>query len=150
MLEESPAASLLRGTRGKGPYDLEAACDAIVRFAALAVATNGILKAIEINPLIRIGARKRCWWEWMQYLNASRDPHFKSAALPMCACTTPFVDGHQRDYYCRVVEDCVGGSSLEAHQASLNAMEYLQAGARRPTEVMMEAFDAYRAKRKAA
>ena len=22
-----------------------------------------------------------------------------------------FVDGHQHDYYCRVVEDCVGGTS---------------------------------------
>lgn len=40
-----------------------------------------------------------------------------------------FVDGHQHDYYCRVVADCVGGTSPEAHQASLNAMEYLQAGA---------------------
>lgn len=40
-----------------------------------------------------------------------------------------FVDGHQHDYYCRVVADSVGGTSPEAHQASLNAMEYLQAGA---------------------
>ena len=40
-----------------------------------------------------------------------------------------FVDGHQHDYYCRVVSDCVGGTSPEAHEASLNAMEYLQAGA---------------------
>ncbi|MEO1733960.1 MAG: cysteine hydrolase [Pseudomonadota bacterium] len=40
-----------------------------------------------------------------------------------------FVDGHQHDYYCRVVGDCVGGTSPEAHQASLNAMEYLQTGA---------------------
>jgi nicotinamidase-related amidase len=40
-----------------------------------------------------------------------------------------FVDGHQHDYYCRVVSDCVGGTSIAAHQASLNAMEYLQEGA---------------------
>ncbi|MEM7710401.1 MAG: cysteine hydrolase [Pseudomonadota bacterium] len=40
-----------------------------------------------------------------------------------------FVDGHQHDYYCRVVADCVGGTSLAAHQASLDAMEYLQTGA---------------------
>lgn len=39
-----------------------------------------------------------------------------------------FVDGHQHDYYCRVAADCVSGTSLEAHQASLNAMEYLQGG----------------------
>lgn len=42
-----------------------------------------------------------------------------------------FVDGHQHDYFCRVIEDCVAGSSLEAHEASLKAMEYLQSGARR-------------------
>ena len=40
-----------------------------------------------------------------------------------------FVDGHQHDYYCRVVRDCVGGTSPEAHQAASNAMEYLQTGA---------------------
>ncbi len=41
-----------------------------------------------------------------------------------------FVDAHQHDYFCRVVEDCVAGSSLEAHEAALHAMEYLQTGAR--------------------
>ncbi len=40
-----------------------------------------------------------------------------------------FVDGHQHDYYCRVVEDSCGGTSEAAHQASINAMEYLQEGA---------------------
>ncbi len=30
-----------------------------------------------------------------------------------------FVDGHQHDYFCRVVEDCVAGSSWEAHEAAL-------------------------------
>lgn len=42
-----------------------------------------------------------------------------------------FVDGHQSDYYCRVIEDCVAGSCEAAHEASLRAMEYLQTGARR-------------------
>jgi nicotinamidase-related amidase len=37
-----------------------------------------------------------------------------------------FADAHQRDYRCRVVADCVGGSSLEAHDAALRAMHYLQ------------------------
>jgi nicotinamidase-related amidase len=55
-----------------------------------------------------------------------------------------FADAHQRDYYVRVVEDCVGGSSQEAHDASLNAMEYLQAGARRTTEEIVAAFAGYR------
>ena len=40
-----------------------------------------------------------------------------------------FVDGHQHDYHCRVVSDCVGGTSVAAHEASLAAMEYLQTGA---------------------
>jgi len=53
-----------------------------------------------------------------------------------------FVDGHQGDYYCRVVEDCVGGSSRAAHDAALNAMEYLQAGARRTTAEILAAFEA--------
>lgn len=52
-----------------------------------------------------------------------------------------FVDGHQGDYFCRVIEDCVGGSSLEAHQASLNAMEYLQAGAVRGLDEVMSAME---------
>lgn len=51
-----------------------------------------------------------------------------------------FADAHQRDFYVRVVEDCVGGSSLAAHDAALNAMEYLQTGARRTTEEVLEAF----------
>lgn len=42
-----------------------------------------------------------------------------------------FVDGHQHDYFCRVIEDCVAGSSSDAHEASLRAMEYMQTGARR-------------------
>jgi len=48
-----------------------------------------------------------------------------------------FVDAHQHDYYVRVVEDCVGGTSPEAHQASLNAMEYLQTGALRSAEAII-------------
>ena len=52
MLDETPAGELLRGTRGKGPYDLDAACRAIVTFSQFAVATGGTLKAVEINPLI--------------------------------------------------------------------------------------------------
>lgn len=50
-----------------------------------------------------------------------------------------FVDGHQHDYFCRVVEDCVAGSSLDAHEASLRAMEYLQTGARRSLKDVLAA-----------
>ncbi|AXI48158.1 cysteine hydrolase [Sulfitobacter sp. SK012] len=50
-----------------------------------------------------------------------------------------FVDGHQSDYFCRIIEDCVAGSSLEAHEASLRAMEYLQTGARRSLDEVITA-----------
>lgn len=52
-----------------------------------------------------------------------------------------FVDGHQSDYFCRVIEDCVAGSSEEAHEASLRAMEYLQAGARRSLPEVLNAME---------
>lgn len=51
-----------------------------------------------------------------------------------------FVDAHQHDYYCRVIEDCVAASSRPAHDASLAAMEYLQAGARRSADEVVSAF----------
>ena len=51
-----------------------------------------------------------------------------------------FVDAHQRDYFVRVVEDCVAGSSFRAHEGALEAMEYLQTGARRSRQEMIEAF----------
>ncbi len=50
-----------------------------------------------------------------------------------------FVDGHQSDYFCRVVEDCVGGSSVQAHEADLKAMEYLQTGAVQSREAVINA-----------
>lgn len=50
-----------------------------------------------------------------------------------------FVDAHQGDYFCRVIEDCVAGSGIEAHEASLKAMEYLQTGAVRSLPEVLEA-----------
>jgi biuret amidohydrolase len=58
-----------------------------------------------------------------------------------------FADAHQRDFYVRVVEDCVGGSTEARHLASLDAMEYLQAGARRSTQEIIGAFAAIAAGR---
>ena len=55
-----------------------------------------------------------------------------------------FVDAHQSDYFCRVVEDCVGGSSEEAHEAALRAMEYLQTGARRSLDEVLAAMESCR------
>ena len=54
-----------------------------------------------------------------------------------------FVDGHQSDYFCRVIEDCVAGSSEYAHEAALQAMEYLQTGARRSIDEMLNAMTRY-------
>jgi nicotinamidase-related amidase len=54
-----------------------------------------------------------------------------------------FVDGHQSDYFCRVIEDAVGGSTERAHEASLEAMEYLQAGARRSLDEILDGMAHY-------
>ena len=54
-----------------------------------------------------------------------------------------FVDGHQHDYFCRVIEDCVAGSSESAHEASLRAMEYLQTGARCSRQSVLQAMQRY-------
>ena len=53
-----------------------------------------------------------------------------------------FVDGHQHDYYCRVIEDCLTASSPPAHEAALRAMEYLQKGAVRSSTEVLDAFTA--------
>ena len=45
-----------------------------------------------------------------------------------------FADAHQRDFHCRVVEDCVLGSTPARHAASLDAMAYLQRSARCTTD----------------
>jgi nicotinamidase-related amidase len=50
-----------------------------------------------------------------------------------------FVDAHQGDYFCRVIEECVAGSSTEAHDAALRAMEYLQTGAVRALDEVLAA-----------
>jgi biuret amidohydrolase len=54
-----------------------------------------------------------------------------------------FADAHQRDYYVRVVSDCVGGSSAQRHDAALDSMEYLQTGAVRTTAEIIEALGAH-------
>jgi hypothetical protein len=49
---------------------------------------------------------------------------------------------HQHNYHCRVVEDYVGGSSLQAHDGALRAMEYLRTGARCSGAAVLQAFAA--------
>lgn len=61
-----------------------------------------------------------------------------------------FVDGHQSDYFCRVIEDCVAGSSEQAHESALRAMEYLQTGARRSLAEVVEAMATWSSKEAAA
>jgi nicotinamidase-related amidase len=51
-----------------------------------------------------------------------------------------FVDAHQHDYHCRVVTDCVGGSSLPAHDAALAAMAYLQRDCLLTSDELIAAF----------
>ena len=51
------------------------------------------------------------------------------------------MDAHQSDYFCRVIEDCVAGSSVPAHEAALRAMEYLQTGAVRSLDETIAAME---------
>jgi biuret amidohydrolase len=51
-----------------------------------------------------------------------------------------FADAHQHDYHCRVVSDCVGGSSLAAHTSALAAMRYLQRDCLVSSDEVLEAF----------
>ena len=54
-----------------------------------------------------------------------------------------FADAHQHDYRCKVVSDCVGGSTLSAHHAALGAMQYLQRDCLVSSEEVLAAFAAY-------
>ena len=73
----------------------------------------------------------------------------KAETLVLCGGLTDvcvhytYVDGHQHDYFVRVAEDAVIGSTEAAHKAALNAMAYLQTGALRSTSALVAAFAAY-------
>jgi nicotinamidase-related amidase len=56
-----------------------------------------------------------------------------------------FADAHQHDYHCRVVTDCVGGSSRRAHDAALEAMAYLQRDCLVTSDDVLAAFDSIHA-----
>jgi biuret amidohydrolase len=51
-----------------------------------------------------------------------------------------FADAHQHGFHARVAEDVVAGSSIEAHDASLRAMAYLQRAAITHSAHVLEAF----------
>ena len=57
-----------------------------------------------------------------------------------------FVDAHQNDFFCRLVEDCMAGESLASHEAALTAMEYLQTGARQSATTLLTALQATHAR----
>ena len=56
MLERTKAARLIRGVRGAGPFDLDAAADAIAAISRFGAAARDTLVALEVNPLI-VGTR---------------------------------------------------------------------------------------------
>jgi len=51
------------------------------------------------------------------------------------------VDAHQHDYRVRVATDAVGGSSQRAHDAALEAIEYLQGDALATTDELIAALE---------
>lgn len=60
------------------------------------------------------------------------------------------VDGHQSDYRVRVATDAVGGSSQRAHDAALEAIEYLQSEALATTDELIAAMEEWAAATDAA
>jgi hypothetical protein len=52
MFSETRAGVLLRGVRGRGPYDAEAAAEAVAALSRFAAAAQGVLAAVEVNPLV--------------------------------------------------------------------------------------------------
>jgi nicotinamidase-related amidase len=55
------------------------------------------------------------------------------------------VDAHQHDYRVRVATDAVGGSSQRAHDAALEAIEYLQSEAPATTDELIAAMEEWAA-----
>jgi len=52
MLDETRAGQILRGFRGQGPYDIDAAATAIAAISRFCAATIDSVSVLEINPLI--------------------------------------------------------------------------------------------------
>ncbi len=66
------------------------------------------------------------------------------ALTDVCVHLT-FADAHRHDYHCRVVDDCVAGSSQAASDAALQAMVHLQCDCRVDSDDVLAAFAAMRA-----
>lgn len=52
-----------------------------------------------------------------------------------------FIDAHQKDYFVRVVEECVAGTSDSAHEAALTQMNYLQGQCVQSLDTMLKALE---------
>lgn len=65
------------------------------------------------------------------------------AATNVCVHYTG-ADAHQYDYKIKVVEEATAGTSQEAHEAALQALEYLQKGAIVHIDKVVEAMKAFR------
>jgi succinyl-CoA synthetase beta subunit len=52
MIDETQAAQLLKGFRGKPPADVEALVDALVRVSQLAVDLGDRIAALDVNPML--------------------------------------------------------------------------------------------------
>ena len=66
------------------------------------------------------------------------------ALTDVCVHLT-FADAHQHGYHCRVVDDCVGGSSQAASDGALHAMVHLQRDCRVDSDDVLVAFASMRA-----
>lgn len=69
------------------------------------------------------------------------------AATNVCVHYTG-ADAHQYDYRIKVVEEATAGTSLEAHKAALQSLEYLQHGAIVHLDEVVEAMKSFRPMRK--
>lgn len=75
--------------------------------------------------------------------------HYKAETLILVGMLTDvcihftFVDAHQKDYYCRTISDACCGSSIEAHNAAFNSMNYLQGNSVVSTIKIIEVFKDY-------
>lgn len=107
---------------------------------ALAVEQLGILKGDYVVPKRRYSAFFGTDLEILLKGLKAETLILVGGLTDVCVHYT-FVDAHQSDYFCRVIEDCVAGSSEEAHAASLKAMEYLQTGAIQSMETMLAAME---------
>lgn len=60
MLDATKAGTILQGVRGKGPYDIDAAAEAIAALSRFGASAMGTLSAVEVNPLIVLEKGKGC------------------------------------------------------------------------------------------